>query len=253
MKDEATTWRAGLAYVLDFGLAPYVSYAEFFLPQAGVDPEGVAFVPTTGRQVEAGVRYQLPGQDALLSAAVYDIRKKNVPTSAEHAGLPVLSGPDRRDPIARPRVAGGGELCRSRVHRRLCLQRRGDHQGRPRCRRGRLHRERRAARAGTPGLALGRLYPGPGPAAGLTLGGGVRYVGSTFADDANTIENDPYTLADAAARYDLGAAAPELDGAVLALNVTNLFGTDYQTCFTAFADCTNGAPRTVIGSLTYQW
>ena len=81
----------------------------------------------------------------------------------------------------------------------------------------------------------------------------MRYVGATFADAANTIENDAYTLVDAAIRYDLGRAAPKLEGAALALNVTDLFGTDYQTCFTAFRDCTNGAPRTVIGSLTYTW
>jgi outer membrane receptor protein involved in Fe transport len=41
--------------------------------------------------------------------------------------------------------------------------------------------------------------------------------------------------------------------AVLALNVSNLFDTAYSPCFTAFFNCNNGAPRTVIGTLSYQW
>ena len=252
MKDEATTWRAGLAYVLDSGLAPYVSSAESFLPQAGVDPEGVAFVPTTGRQVEAGVRYQLPGHDALFSAAVYDIRKKNVPTSASTPDCPFCQ-------------AQTGEI-RSRG---LELQAAGSFAGLE-FTAAYAYNDAEITRSGPD--AAGVDYTGnavplapahlvsfwadytldSGPAAGLTLGGGVRHVGSTFADDANTIENDPYTLADAAAlRPWGGCAGTRRRGA--GLNVTNLFGTDYQTCFTAFADCTNGAPRTVIGSLIYQW
>lgn len=253
VNDEATTWRAGLAYVLDSGIAPYVSYAESFLPQSGVDPEGTAFVPTTGRQVEAGVRYQPPGRDALFSAAVYDIVKQNVPTSASTPDCPFCqtqTGEIRSRGVELQATGSlaGFEFTAAYAYNDAEITEAGPD----------------AAGVDVTGNAvplapahLASLWAdytlASGPGAGLTVGGGVRYVGTTFADDANTIENDPYTLVDAALRYDFGTTFPAYDGVMLALNVTNLFGTDYQTCFTAFADCTNGAPRTVIGSLTYRW
>ena len=52
--DEAFTGRAGLAYVFDLGLAPYVSYSELFLPTTGTDFFGNPFEPTTGQQYETG-------------------------------------------------------------------------------------------------------------------------------------------------------------------------------------------------------
>ena len=93
---------------------------------------------------------------------------------------------------------------------------------------------------------------GYGAFKGLSVGAGVRYVGSTFADPQNTIKNEPYLLADAGLRYDLGAKTAKLKGAELALNVTNLFNKQYQVCFTAF-DCNWGASRMITGRLTYRW
>ena len=250
--DEATTWRAGLAYIFDSGIAPYASYSESFLPQSGVAPAGEAFVPTEGRQVEAGVRYQPAGSDLLMSAAVFDIVKQNVPTPASTPECPfceVQTGEVRSRGVELQANGSLGAVDFTAAH---------------------AYTDTEVTEAGPDAAGFdttGNQLPlapehlvslwadygfEAGAAAGLTVGGGVRYVGATFADAANTIENDAYTLVDAAIRYDLGRAAPKLEGAALALNVTNLFGTDYQTCFTAFRDCTTGAPRTVIGSLTYQ-
>ncbi|ACP22966.1 probable hydroxamate-type ferrisiderophore receptor (plasmid) [Sinorhizobium fredii NGR234] len=50
---------------------------------------------------------------------------------------------------------------------------------------------------------------------GLTIGGGARIVGSSYADDANTIKADGYTLLDAALKYDFGARKKELEGLAL--------------------------------------
>ena len=91
-----------------------------------------------------------------------------------------------------------------------------------------------------------------GPIAGLNVGAGARYVGSTFADAENTIENDAYFLMDAALRYDLGEASPALKGAELAVNATNLLGEEYTVCYSVF-DCKWGAERTVMATLTYRW
>lgn len=49
-----------------------------------------------------------------------------------------------------------------------------------------------------------------GPVAGLGLGAGVRYVGETYGDAANTLQVPSYTLFDAAVSYDFGYMQPNL-------------------------------------------
>ncbi len=44
-KDQATSYRARLMYELAFGLTPYVSYAESFVPEVGTTFGGQAFEP----------------------------------------------------------------------------------------------------------------------------------------------------------------------------------------------------------------
>jgi iron complex outermembrane recepter protein len=56
---SAFTGRAGLAYLSDLGLAPYVSYSTSFLPTSGVNYYGVPFKPTTGKQIETGPNISL--------------------------------------------------------------------------------------------------------------------------------------------------------------------------------------------------
>jgi iron complex outermembrane receptor protein len=96
---------------------------------------------------------------------------------------------------------------------------------------------------------------------GVSFGGGVRYIGSTFAwntdiinfpEEGPRLRNRSYTLFDAAIRYDLGYALPQLKGAQLAVNATNVFNAGYQICYTRF-DCRLGAPMTVIGTLRYRF
>jgi len=80
-RDSKLTWRSGLSYVFDNGLAPYASYSESFQPQVGTDREGKTFVPTTGKQYEVGIKYQPVGSRSLYSAALFDLRQQNVLTT----------------------------------------------------------------------------------------------------------------------------------------------------------------------------
>ena len=80
--DNKFTGRVGLTYVTSFGLAPYISYTESFLPSVGTsapDRGGKAFVPMTGKQDEVGVKYQ-PNDTTLLTASVFEIKQQNVLT-----------------------------------------------------------------------------------------------------------------------------------------------------------------------------
>jgi len=92
-----------------------------------------------------------------------------------------------------------------------------------------------------------------GPAAGFRIGGGVRYVGSTFGDAANSFKVDPFTLVDLVANYDLGAASPQWKGLLLSVNANNVFDRRYVASCSASAACFYGYGRTVMSKLSYRW
>jgi iron complex outermembrane receptor protein len=86
---------------------------------------------------------------------------------------------------------------------------------------------------------------------GLQLGGGIRYAGTSFADDENTVRNPTVTLFDALVAYDFAALDPKYKGFRAQINAFNIFDRSYTNCQAGF--CYRGAPATVIGSLIYRW
>lgn len=93
VRQNKTTGRLGAVWLLPAGVSPYVGYANSFEPQSGATYEGASFKPTTGRQYEAGVRYEPAGVNAMLTAAVFDILQQNVPaTDPSHPGFSVQRG-----------------------------------------------------------------------------------------------------------------------------------------------------------------
>ncbi|MBF6941296.1 TonB-dependent receptor domain-containing protein, partial [Acinetobacter baumannii] len=70
--DQATTGRLGLMYRFDFGLSPYISYSEAFVPNLGTNSTGESLDPTTGEQKEVGVKYLSPARDFAVNAAWFD-------------------------------------------------------------------------------------------------------------------------------------------------------------------------------------
>lgn len=82
--DGEASYRAGLSYVFDNGIVPYISYARSFQPTAGAGFGGDPFEPTTGTQIEAGVKWDgrgLPdGVKLFATAAAYQIVQENVLT-----------------------------------------------------------------------------------------------------------------------------------------------------------------------------
>lgn len=97
--DGEASYRAGLSYVFDNGLVPYVSYAKSFQPTSGADFNGNPFEPTTGEQVEVGVKWDgrgLPEDIKVFgTAAAYQIVQQNVLTNDPdplHPGFQVQTG-----------------------------------------------------------------------------------------------------------------------------------------------------------------
>ncbi|MBI1906783.1 MAG: TonB-dependent siderophore receptor [Rhodocyclales bacterium] len=92
-KDSATTGMLGLVYEVMPGVAPYASVANSFVPLSGTDADGKAFEPETGKQIEAGVKFERDGGRQVASIAVYDLKRRNVTTNDPvNAGFSVQQG-----------------------------------------------------------------------------------------------------------------------------------------------------------------
>ncbi|MFC0205825.1 TonB-dependent siderophore receptor [Novosphingobium soli] len=259
-KSDAFTWRAGAVYLFDNGLAPYASYAESFLPQIsdpGTSLGGVPFVPTTGQQYEAGLRYQ-SGNNIYLSLGAYQITQQNIVTPATLDDLP--AGGDASDLIC-----NGGATCQVQT---------GE---------GRIRGIEFEGKASLPwGMAViatttkswskitetntavqrGNDLPQvpdwmaslfldqritAGPLQGLGLGGGVRYTGKSFGENANTLAIPDYTQFDVFVRYDFG------NGMVASVNGRNITDKRFVATCTATSACYYGQGRTVTARLDMRW
>ena len=240
-EDDAFTWRAGVTRLIGPEFAIYGSYSESFMPSAGTDFFGNAFVPTTGRQYEAGVKYQPTGFNGLFTAAVFDLVQQNVltpDTDRPGTGFRVQTGEIRSRGVeleATVGLARGLNLVASFTWNDLEVTKSN---GADLGKKPAWQAEKMASLWADYSLLDGGL-------AGLGFGAGVRYVGPTWADAANTLRNDGFTVADAEIHYDL-------EGWRLGLNASNLFDKQYVKC-TGTTSCTWGTGRTIIGSLKYRW
>ncbi|EJN07285.1 TonB-dependent siderophore receptor [Bradyrhizobium sp. YR681] len=245
-KPSAFTGRAGLSYLFDSGIAPYVSYATSFSPQTGVDVTGATFKPTTGEQTEAGIKYQMPSFPVLLTAAVFDIKQDNVlRTNPDDIAFQAATGQIESKGLeleAKLALKPGLDLTAAYTHLNVVITRGNadttgnEYSGIPR----------------NSVAAFGKYtFQSGSPVEGLGLGLGVRYIGANFGNDQNTFENAAKTLFDAVIDYDLGKLDRNFQGAYMRVNATNLFDEKYDTCQSGY--CYAGERRQVIGTLSYRW
>ena len=218
-RDKKFSGNAAISYVFDNGFVPYLSYAESFQPtsKATASPTD-SFKPTEGEQWELGLKYQPPGSNTLLSAAVYDLTQKNVSvttTNADNVSITSQTGEVKvkgleleavSDVTENLKVIAAYTLAKSEVQK-------GDFKGN----RLQLMPNQQASLWADYTWHNGVLD-------GFGIGAGARYTGNTYGDQANTWlgKADAYTVFDAAVHYDLGRLDNSLKGASLALNATNL-------------------------------
>ena len=249
--DSAFTGRVGLNYMLAPGMVPYASYATTFTPQVGADVNGRPFKPATGEQIEAGVKYAVPGTNITAAFAGFDIRQTSIlRQDPNNIANVVASGEVRSKGFEAELIANfapGTNLTLAYTHLDFRFTRQTSLvTGQP---------IDGNALSGIPGDSFKAfatyLFPPSSPLSGLTIGGGVRYAGSSFADDENTVRNPTVTLFDAMIAYDFAALDPKYKGFRAQVNAFNIFDRDYTNCQAGF--CYRGAPATVIGSLIYRW
>lgn len=243
--DQKFTWRAGLVYLSDTGLAPYASYATSFQPVSAVDFGSNAYQPTEGEQYEIGLKYQPPQAESFVSVAAYHLTQQNVLTR------PTLGGPFEQigevttqgiEVEGHADLGEGFALAAAYTYLDGKVTRsEGVNFGK-----APLYTPRHAA------SLWGDYTVQDGPAAGLGGGLGVRFVGATFGNDANTIRVPSNTLVDAAVRYDLGELGTPFQGWDLAVNASNLLDKTYVSECTN-SNCLYGLRRSVIATLKYRW
>lgn len=253
VNDSALSVRIGAGYEFDNGLVPYASYSTSFTPELGVDAAGNAFEPLEAEQFEVGLRYQPPGTNILLSAAAFRIEQENALTTdpdPTHICLG-LTGPGpcqvqegvlRSQGIeleAKLDLDNGWSLLGSYSWLDAEYTEGPNRGGRP------IAIPEHTA-------ALWGQYEFSGRLSGLTAGAGLRYVGATYVDAANTTRVPSHTLVDAGLSYDFGFLNSDYDGLALSVHATNLTGEKYVTCY-GQNYCNYGAGRSVIGRLSYEW
>lgn len=250
INDQQFTWRGGVNYVFDNGVAPYFSYSESFEPVSGATKQGKPFDPSRGKQYEAGVKYVPKDLPITVTAAVFQLTKDNNLTA---------------DPSDSAFSVQGGEI-RSRG----------------------LELEAKAALTSNINLTAAysytdaeytddTLYEGKRPVevprnmaslwadytfhetalSGLTLGAGARYVGDTSSfyttgDNVNgTFNVGSYTLVDATVKYDLARIG--MAGSSVGVKVNNLFNREYvSSCYRDYA-CYWGADRQVVATANFSF
>ncbi|QKP78841.1 TonB-dependent siderophore receptor [Methyloligella sp. GL2] len=245
---DETTYRAGLLYMFDNGLAPYASYSTSFEPVIGVGLGGVPFVPTTGEQYEVGVKYQpsfLPG--ALLTFSAFDITQQNVLVPGPIVGINIQQGEIRSRGLefeARGNVTEQLELIGALTLLDMEVTESTDPAA---------IGKRPQAVPDYFGSVWANYAFDQGIVDGVTLGGGIRFVGSSFGDDANTLEVSGYTLVDMAVSYNLGKITPKLERTDLTFNVWNLFDKEYYSSCSYSIYCEYGDRRTFLAGIRHRW
>ncbi|WP_419708255.1 TonB-dependent siderophore receptor [Pseudomonas sp. NFX224] len=248
-RDTNFSGNAAISYVFDNGIVPYLSYAESFQPTSNATASPTDSIkPTEGEQWELGIKYQPPGSDTLLSAAIYDLTQKNVSvttTNSDNVSITSQTGEVKVKGLELEAVSDVTENLK--VIAAYTLAKSEVQDGTFKGNRLQLMPNQQAS------LWTDYTWHN-GVLDGFGVGGGVRYTGNTYGDQANTElgKADAYTVFDAAVHYDLGRLDNSLKGASLALNATNLFDKDYiSTCDSFY--CYYGDQRSVVASATYKW
>lgn len=240
--DAKFSYRAGLNYLFDSGFAPYIAYATSFQPTSGTDFSGKPFVPTTGREVEGGLKYQPTDVNALITADVYKINQTNVLTPDPNPAHPFFNVQ-----TGAVRVQGFELEGVTRLNDQISINA------------SYSYTDSDVTKSNGPDLgkeipivpknklsAFGDYTQQAGFLAGLGGGIGVRYTSDYYGDPANVFRTKSVTLFDAIVHYDT-------ENWRLQLNASNLFDRTYLSRCSSTTQCFYGLRRNITFTLTRKF
>jgi iron complex outermembrane receptor protein len=240
--DSKLTGRIGVIYNTPIGLAPYASYATSFNPLVGTNGvTGQLFLPETGQQGEVGVKFEPAGFNGHFTAALFDLKRQNVlATDPSNVTRSVQIGEVTSRGVELEAVANvtpALKLVASFTDFHIFDS-----------------KDLNSALVGTvPTNTPSEMasawadytFQG-GQLAGFGFGGGIRYVGISYADTANTLVVPSFVLGDLAVHYQIANWR-------FALNVTNIADHIYVGGCSSATACFYGDRRRAVASVSYKW
>ncbi len=248
--DGVLSGQVGLLYLFDNGIAPYVNFGTSFVPSTNLSVNGEVLDPTKGRQIEVGVKYQPDDANYSVSAAVYQLVETGKPQYAgfvlpafyyyENSGENTYKGFELE---ARRQFDNGISVIAAYTYAHAEIT-------------GNIDETLIGNAPSTVPRHVASLWvnyamPETSAIPGLSIGGGIRAMSSSFTSDANTAKNAGVGYLDAVVSYDFGVSSPELKGLSLSVSATNLADRREQVCTDGY--CYTGQGRTVMGSLKFKW
>ncbi|MFT4149319.1 MAG: TonB-dependent siderophore receptor [Paracoccaceae bacterium] len=239
-RDGETTWRLGVTKEFAGGLAAYASASSYFNPQVVTTTAGNAISPETGNQKEIGLKWS-PADTTLVTLSLFDIDREDISQSVWNG-----AGYDYYQ-IGKVNSRGVELEARHDFGNGLKLQ-------------AALTSMKVEVKDDVDTTLIGKTpygtvekmasvkvdYDLPS-VPGLTLTAGVRHLGSSWADNANTLKVPSVTLVDAGVSYDF---APDWNAN---LAVTNLADKTYvAACQTGFS-CFYGEGRRVSLAISHKF
>ena len=237
--------RAGLLYLFDNGIAPYVSHSTSFSPSAYTDENGDLLAPSEGKQIETGLRYQPVGTTDLYTLSLFRINQENLATKQPQESFYRSIGEIESQGVeleAKAQLTENLNVQAGYAFTDVTFEK------------SEAYREGNAA-SQVPEHQL-TLWAGyrftQGVLNGANAGLGVRHNADIYADDANTKKVPDYTLVDLALGYDFSKLG--LEGVSTRLNVNNLLDKEYvASCYNSLDFCYFGAERNVTASVSYRF
>jgi iron complex outermembrane receptor protein len=238
--DTEFSWRAGIAKAFPNGLTPYLTAGTYFNPQIVNDANGNDISPETGDQIEAGLKWA-PSDKTMLTLSAFEINRKNISQSQWNG-----AGYDYYQ-IGSVRSRGFELEARSEVAEGLILS-------------GALTKMDvqvtedvdatligKTPYATAEEMASVKVEWSPAGVDGLTLTGGARWTGSSWADNANTQEVPGAMLFDVGASYEFG------QNWKANLAVSNVADKTYVSSCQTNLHCFYGEGRVASISLTHSF
>lgn len=241
-EDSKFSGRVGAIYNFDNGVAPYVSYMTGYNPIIGLNAQSQLLLPETSEQTEVGVKYEPTGLNARFNVAYFDLKRKNALTTDPNNSMfqtqngEVTSRGVELEAVAN--ITRNFKLVASYTNYELFVS-----------------KDLNPALIGTVPTNTPRDFASvwtdytfrDGPLAGFGFGGGVRYVGSSFADNLNTARVPSFVLGDLALHYEWG------NNWRAALNIVNVTDKIYVASCALISSCYYGDRRRFTASLGYKW
>ena len=236
--------RAALLYQFANGIAPYVSYSTSFTPTSFTDEKGDLLKPMTGKQWEAGLKYEPEGMNSQFSASVFRINQENIATKEEPDSPYRSIGEIESEGVELEAV---GEIAEN-----LRLQAAYTYTDIRYKKSSPEEQGKRAVYAPRNMASSWLSYDvKSGPLDGLTLASGVRYVNGVTSDRQNTHTLPSYTLVDLAIGYDLSKVG--INGLSAQVNLNNLTDKRYVAACNSLSYCYFGAERSIVGSVSWKF